>query len=201
MSGRRSVARLILPVGSRDHIQGPEQAPLTLVEYGDYQCPYCGAAYPIVHEVQRRLGSHLRFVFRNFPIGTSHPNAPMAAEAAEAAGAQGKFWEMHDMLYEHQAALEEPHLVTYARKVDVDVERFRTELQRHTFRSRVQEDFMSGVRSGVNGTPTFYINELRHDDSYALPDLLAALQSQLESGGSPKPGTRRVRAERTPFAG
>jgi protein-disulfide isomerase len=182
MSAGGSQSRLTLPVGSRDHIQGPEDAPVTLVEYGDYQCPYCGQAYPIVKEIQKRLGSNLRFVFRNFPIGTSHPNAPMAAEAAEAVGAQGKFWEMHDMLYEHQAALEERYLVEYARNLSVDLPKFEFDLQHHTFQPRVQEDFMSGVRSGVNGTPTFYINGLRHDASYDLPILLRALESQVKSG-------------------
>lgn len=176
MSAGGPVARLTLPVGPRDHTQGPEEAPVTLVEYGDYQCPYCGAAYPIVREVQRRLGPDLRFVFRNFPIGSSHPHAPLAAEAAEAAADRGKFWEMHDMLYEHQSALEEPHLVAYARKIGVDTERFRLDLERHTFQARVQEDFMSGVRSGVNGTPTFYINGARHDGSYDLPELVRALE-------------------------
>jgi protein-disulfide isomerase len=182
MSAGTGQARLVLPVGPRDHIQGPESAWVTLVEYGDYQCPYCGQAYPIVQEIQRRLGPRLRFAFRNFPIGTSHPNAPMAAEAAEAVGAQGKFWEMHDMLYEHQAAIEERHLVGYARDLAVDVRKFESDLEQHTFQPRVQEDFMSGVRSGVNGTPTFYINGLRHDASYDLPILLRAVESQITSG-------------------
>jgi protein-disulfide isomerase len=182
--------RLILPVGPRDHIQGPPDAPVTLVEYGDYQCPYCGEAFPIVREIQKRLGSNLRFVFRNFPIGTSHPHAPMAAEAAEAVGAQGKFWEMHDTLYEHQNALTEPDLVSYARRLDANVEKFQSDLEHHTFQPRVQEDFMSGVRSGVNGTPTFYINGTRHDDSYEFKVLLAALESQMGSGAKP-PRSRR----------
>jgi protein-disulfide isomerase len=182
MSAGGSQGRLTLPVGSRDHIQGPENAPVTLVEYGDYQCPYCGEAFPIVKEIQKRLGSNLRFVFRNFPIGTSHPNAPMAAEAAEAVGAQGKFWEMHDMLYEHQSALGERDLVGYARTLAVDVPKFESDLQHHAFQARVQEDFMSGVRSGVNGTPTFYINGVRHDASYELSVLLKALESQIKSG-------------------
>jgi protein-disulfide isomerase len=183
MSAGGSQGRLTLPVGPRDHTQGPEDAPVTLVEYGDYQCPYCGQAFPIVKEIQKRLAADLRFVFRNFPIGTSHPFAPMAAEAAEAAGAQGKFWEMHDTLYEHQDALAEPDLVSYARRLDADVERFRSELDHHTYQPRVQEDFMSGVRSGVNGTPTFYINGIRHDASYDFPVLLKALESQMGSGG------------------
>lgn len=182
MNSGSAAPRLVLPVGPRDHAQGSADAPVTLVEYGDYQCPYCGAAYPIVKKVQKQLGSNLRFVFRNFPIGSSHPNAPMAAEAAEAAGAQGKFWEMHDALYEHQNALEERQLEVYARRVDVDVPRFRTELERHTFQPRVQEDFMSGIRSGVNGTPTFYINGLRHDGSYEPEVLRDAIESQLPGG-------------------
>jgi protein-disulfide isomerase len=192
MSGRASQARLVLPVGPRDHSQGPEDAPVTLVEYGDYQCPYCGEAYPIVRQIQKRLGTKLRFVFRNFPIGTSHPNAPLAAEAAEAAGAQSRFWQMHDMLYEHQSALEEPYLLAYAQEVKVDLGKFRSDLQHHAFQPRVQEDFMSGVRSGVNGTPTFYINGVRHDDSYEFGVLLRALESHLiASAGAARPSKRR----------
>src|SRR5580658_92965 len=107
--------RLTVPVGPKDHVQGSASAPVTLLEYGDYECPYCGAAYPIVKEVQRRMGSGLRFVFRNFPLGNMHPHAVRAAEAAEVMSALGKFWEMHDLLYEHQSALTEPDLVRYAR--------------------------------------------------------------------------------------
>src|SRR6187200_3268377 len=109
------VARLTLPVGPRDHAQGPVGAPVTLVEYGDYECPHCGRAFPIVKEVQRRLGETLRFVFRNFPLSEAHPHALNAAEAAEAAGSQGKFWEMHDTLYRHQHALDDRHLLSYAK--------------------------------------------------------------------------------------
>lgn len=193
MSGATPPARLVLPVGPRDHAQGPETAPVTLVEYGDYQCPYCGEAFPIVRQVQKRLGPKLRFVFRNFPIGTAHPNAPLAAEAAEAAGAQGRFWEMHDMLYEHQSELEEPYLLAYAQELKVEVGQFRSDLERHAYRARVQEDFMSGVRSGVNGTPTFYINGVRHDDSYEQNVLLRALESQIggSTGAARRPARRR----------
>jgi protein-disulfide isomerase len=198
VSSGASPPRLVLPVGPRDHIQGPENAAITLVEYGDYQCPYCGAAYPIVREVQKRLGAELRFVFRNFPIGSAHPHAPLAAEAAEAAGAQGKFWPMHDTLYEHQGALEERNLLTYARRLDMDIDRFRTELDRHTYQPRVQEDFMSGVRSGVNGTPTFYINDLRHDGSYDFPELIEALESARGSGPRQSPASRSP-AQRTRY--
>jgi protein-disulfide isomerase len=170
-------AKLTLPVSEdRDHIQGPADAPATLVEYGDYECPYCGAAYPIVKQVQERMGDRLRFVFRNFPITTSHPHAEEAAEAAEAADAQGRFWEMHDYLYEHQRHLETADLVSYAEALDLDVERFANELAENVHAARVREDFMSGVRSGVNGTPTFYINGVRHDGSYELEALTAAIE-------------------------
>jgi protein-disulfide isomerase len=160
----------------RDHIQGPADAPVTLVEYGDYECPYCGAAYPIVKAVQSRMGERLRFVFRNFPITTAHPHAEQAAEAAEAAAAQGSFWEMHDLLYEKQKRLEDDDLRGYAEQVGLDVERFDTELSEHLHAEGVHEDFLSGVRSGVNGTPTFYINGSRHDDSYDEETLLTALE-------------------------
>jgi protein-disulfide isomerase len=170
-------AVLTLPVSEeRDHFQGPPDAAVTLVEYGDYECPYCGAAYPIIKEVQARMDARLRFVFRNFPIVTSHPHAEQAAEAAEAAGAQGEFWKMHDLLYERQSRLRDEHLHSYAEELGLDVERFDAELAGHVHAPRVREDFMSGVRSGVNGTPTFYIDGVRHDESYDLETLLAALE-------------------------
>jgi protein-disulfide isomerase len=170
-------AHLTQPVGERDHIQGPPTAPVTLVEYGDYECPYCGAAYPIVKEVKRRLGDRLRFVFRNFPLGNMHPHAEHAAEAAEAAAAQGKFWEMHDELYEHQRALDDEHLEGYAGAVGLDVERFDREMEDQLYAGRVREDFMSGVRSGVNGTPTFFINGVRHEGPWDEESLVAALMA------------------------
>ena len=176
MSSTQWAAKLTLPVSEdRDHIQGAAEAPATLLEYGDYECPFCGAAYPIVKEVQSRLGDRLRFVFRNFPITTSHPHAELAAEAAEAADAQRKFWEMHDLLYESQQHLEAADLHRYAEQLGLDVGRFDNELARHVHAERVREDFMSGVRSGVNGTPTFYVNGVRHDGDYELETLLAAL--------------------------
>jgi protein-disulfide isomerase len=177
MSTTQWGAALTLPVAAdRDHVQGPAGAAVTLLEYGDYECPYCGAAYPIVKEVQSRMGDGLRFVFRNFPITTSHPHAEQAAETAESAAAQGRFWEMHDLLYENQARLRDPDLRGYAESLGLDVDRFDRELAEHVHATRVREDFMSGVRSGVNGTPTFYINGVRHDDSYDLETLLAALE-------------------------
>ncbi len=170
-------ATLTLPVSEdRDHIQGAPTAAVTLLEYGDYECPYCGAAYPIIKQVQEAMGDDLRFVFRNFPISTSHPHAEQAAEAAEAAAAQDQFWPMHDLLYENQQRLEANDLVGYAESLGLDVERFKRELEGHVHAPRVHEDFMSGVRSGVNGTPSFYINGVRHEDSYDFDTLLGALQ-------------------------
>jgi protein-disulfide isomerase len=186
MSTTQWGATLTMPVSDdRDHIQGPPDAAVTLLEYGDYECPYCGAAYPIVKELQARMGERLRFAFRNFPITTSHPHAEHAAEAAEAAAGQGKFWEMHDTLYENQRQLGDSHLRSYAEAVGLDVQRFDSELDEHVHAPRVREDFMSGVRSGVNGTPGFYINGVRHDDSYDTDTLLAALE---RAAASSQPG-------------
>ena len=182
MSTSQWQATLTVPVAQdRDHTQGPEDAAVTLVEYGDYECPYCGAAYPIIKEVQSRMGERLRFVFRNFPITTSHPHAEQAAEAAEAAATQGKFWQMHDLLYANQRHLHDPDLHAYAEKLGLDVDQFDNELAEHVHAARVREDFMSGVRSGVNGTPSFYINGARHDDSYEIEPLLAALERAASS--------------------
>jgi len=176
VSKPRAAATLTLPVGERDHTLGATSAPVTLVEYGDYECPHCGRAYPIVKEVRRRLGPRLRFVFRNFPLRESHPHAQQAAEAAEAAGAQGKFWEMHDRLFERQFALDDEYLIEYAGDLGLDVERFRRELTARTYEPRVREDFRSGVTSGVNGTPTFFINGARHDGPWDAEPLAAALE-------------------------
>jgi protein-disulfide isomerase len=169
-------AKLSLPVGERDHIIGPATAPLTLVEYGDYECPYCGAAHLIVKKIQEVMGDELRFVFRHFPLTQIHPHAEAAAEAAEAAGSQGRFWEMHDLLYENQQVLDSWHLVGFAEQLGLDAVRFARELQAHEHHDRVREDFMSGVRSGVNGTPTFFIDGVRHDGSWEFAPLLATLE-------------------------
>ena len=175
-------AALAAPVDpARDHTQGPASAAVTLVEYGDYECPYCGAAYPIIKEIQSEMGDRLQFVFRNFPITTSHPHAEQAAEAAEAAASQGRFWEMHDVLYENQRRLTDEDLHGYAAQLRLDLDTFDRDLAEHVHASRVREDFMSGVRSGVNGTPTFYINGQRHDDSYERDVLLAALEKAAAS--------------------
>jgi protein-disulfide isomerase len=162
-----SDALLTPPVSERDHANGPEDAPVTLVEYGDYECPYCGMAYQVVKSAQRELGKQLRFVFRNFPLAEAHPHARNAAQAAEAAAAQGKFWEMHDALFEHQEALEAEDIIGYAKSLGLDMAKFAKDLQDATYAKRVREDFRSGVKSGVNGTPTFFINGSRYEGSWA----------------------------------
>jgi protein-disulfide isomerase len=162
-----SAGQLTPPVGAQDHAIGADDAPVTLVEYGDYECPYCGMAHPVVKEVQRVLGNQLRFVFRNFPLAEAHPHARFAAQAAEAAGTQGRFWEMHDMLFENQAALEPADVGGYAKSIGLDVGRFEQELEAGTYAKKVRDDFRSGARSGVNGTPTFFVNGERYDGSWA----------------------------------
>jgi protein-disulfide isomerase len=162
-----STPQLTPPVSERDHAAGPENAPVILVEYGDYECPYCGMAHPIVKAAQQRLGAELRFVFRNFPLREIHPHAQHAAEAAESAGAQGKFWEMHDTIFEHQDALEDEDLLAYAKSLGLDAKRIAEDLANETYVRRVREDFRSGVRSGVNGTPTFFINGERYNGPWA----------------------------------
>jgi protein-disulfide isomerase len=163
------------PVSDRDHSRGPADAPVTLVEYGDYECPHCGMAHPIVKAVQSRVGDQLRFVFRHFPISSNHPHAEHAAEMAEAAAERGKFWEMHDLLYENQDALEDEDLVGYAASLGIDPAWAASALQSGTFAERVRANFLSGVRSGVNGTPTFFINGVRHEGPWDEASLLGAI--------------------------
>lgn len=167
-------------MGREDHKQGSLNSPAVLVEYGDYQCPFCGQAYPVVKEIQRRLGDRLCYVFRHFPVTQAHPFAMQAAEAAEAASAQGKFWEMHDLLYRHQQALDLESLKRYAGAVNLDTGRFERELESHAYVARIKEDFMGGVRSGVNGTPAFYINGVRHDGPWELEPLLQAIEESVK---------------------
>jgi protein-disulfide isomerase len=171
------VSRLTPPVSEADHRSGPDDAPVTLVEYGDFECPHCGAAYPIVEEVRAKMGARLRFVYRSFPLKEMHPHAIHAAEAAEAAGAQGKFWQMHAMLFEHQDDLEDEDLVQYAKALDLDGKRFASELASEAYAERIRKDFRSGIKSGVNGTPTFFINGVRYDGSWGASDLFAALEA------------------------
>jgi protein-disulfide isomerase len=173
---KSDAANLMLPRAKHDHIAGPIDAPIALVEYGDYECPYCGEAYSVVKAIQERLGDRLCFAFRNFPLVNSHPHAEHAAEAAEAAAAQGKFWEMHDLLYENQQALEDEDLAAYGKTLGLDVSKLIAEVESDAHLARVRDDFKSGVRGGVNGTPTFFINGARYDGVRDFDEMLAALQ-------------------------
>jgi protein-disulfide isomerase len=168
-------SKFTLPLANRDHMQGPADAPIVLLEYGDYECVFCGDAHSIVKKIQQRLAGRLCFVFRNFPAANAHPHAQHAAEAAEAAGVQGKFWEMHDLLFEHQDALEDDKLSDYAAVLGLDAERLIKEVVTGVHGARVKEDFRSGARGGVNGTPTFFINGERYDGDLVLEELLDAL--------------------------
>ncbi len=160
----------------RDHIRGSNEAPVTLVEYGDYECPYCGRAEPIVRELLDSFGDDVRYVWRHLPLNDVHPNAQMAAEAAEAAAAQGAFWEMNDLLLQHQDALTDDDLTRYARELNLDVERFWEELRRRRYADRVAEDVASADASGVAGTPTFFINGRRHQGAYDIETLSSAVR-------------------------
>jgi protein-disulfide isomerase len=171
-------SKLGLPVAKRDHIQGPIDAPMSLLEYGDYQCPYCGEAYPITKAVQEQFGDKLCFAFRNFPLVNSHPYAEHAAEAAEAAGAQGKFWEMHDLLFENQDALDDDSLTQYAVTLGLDARRLIAEVLAGAHIPRIHDDLQSGARGGVNGTPTFFINGQRYDGEPDVDALVAALTAR-----------------------
>src|SRR5262245_9635035 len=174
---RRARTRLAVPVSEeRDHVKGPRAAPVTLVKYGDYECPFCGQAYYVVKDLELRVGNLMRFVFRNFPLNTTHPHAERAAEAAEAAGAQGKFWEMHDLLFENQQALEDEDLLEYGALAGLDIPRFIRDLREGRYLNRIREDFLRGARSGVNGTPTFFINGARHDGPWDLATLTTAIE-------------------------
>ena len=172
-------ATLTPPVSERDHAEGRADAPVTLVEYGDYQCPYCGAVHPVIKRLQKALGRKLRFVFRNFPLTQAHPYALIAAEAAESAGLQGKFLEMHDLIYDHQEELGPDILAAWAEQAGLNLEEFGTAIKQGDITKRIKEDRMSGIRSGVNGTPSFFINATRFDGAADYDSLEAGLEEQL----------------------
>jgi protein-disulfide isomerase len=177
------IATLSPPVDpERDHVRGGSEAPVTLVEYGDFQCPYCGEAYPVVHELLGRFGDQLRFVFRHMPLADLHPRAPFAAEAAEAAEAQQRFWQMHDRLFEHQHELGDEELREHAEVVGVpDGERFDAELRDRVHEARVEKDYESGARSGVPSTPRFFINGVIHLGSASYAELAEAIDEELHT--------------------
>ena len=174
--GAESIVDLAVPVDpEHDHVRGPDDAPVTLLEYGDFECPYCGRAEPVVRELLAEVGD-LRYVWRHLPLQDVHPHARLAAEAAEAAGKQGKFWEMHELLFRHQDALEPKDLVRYAEELGLDVERFHRDLREHEYASVVADDIESADLSGVTGTPTFFINERRHYGAYDIEALQNAVR-------------------------
>lgn len=173
------MAKLRPPVNETDHVQGNADAPLELVEYGDYECPHCGRAYPILKSIQQQLGSKLKFVFRNFPLSESHPHALNAAVASEAAGAQNKFWEMHDIIYENQRHMNDRDLLQFAVAIGIDVDKFAADFDNNIYQQKVETDFESGMRSGVNGTPSFFINGTKYEDSWDEESLLQYLKSLL----------------------
>ncbi len=165
------------PVTDRDHSLGPPDAPVTLVEYGDYECPYCRSAHQVVKALLHAMPGRLRFVFRNFPLTTIHPHAALAAQAAEAAALQGTFWEMHDALYDHQGALELLDVEQYAVAHGLDLDQFVADMASDEVMNRVKEDYRGGVRSGVDGTPALFLNDVRHHGSIDLDTLQTALEA------------------------
>jgi len=172
--------RLHVPVSDEDHVAGPDGAPVTLVEYGDYQCPYCGQAHPILVRLLEERPDTVRLVFRNFPLVEVHPHAEIAAEFAEAAAARGLFWPAHDWLFTHQDRLAPADLEVAARDLDPSGG-IAEELAAHDYMDRIRRDFIGGIRSGVNGTPTFYVNGLRHDGGYSLDELLRVVDAAAAS--------------------
>jgi protein-disulfide isomerase len=173
---------LAIPVSENDHVLGPPDAPVTLVEYGDFECPYCRAAHFVMKNVLADMGDQMRFVFRHMPLTQVHPMAEMAAEASEAAGAQGKFWPYHDGLYENQDALGPALAMSLARRLGLDLDRFTDDVQSHRFVAKIKQDFMGAVRSGAAGTPTFFINGEHYQGGYDEASLLEALRVAASAG-------------------
>ena len=178
MSNR--IHRLAEPVTDEDHVQGGRDAVVTLVQYGDYECPYTRLSRHSVHQLQREFATGLRFVFRHFPLDEIHPHARAAATAAEAAGAQTDFWSMHEYLFEHQKQLKELDLRRYATELGLDADRFERDRRSPEVAHRIERDLASGERSGVEGTPTFYVNGVRHDGSYELDSLREAIVASMQ---------------------
>lgn len=170
-----SVSRLRVPVTDTDHIRGALDAPVTLVQYGDYQCPHCGAAHRSVLDLLRERPETVRLVFRHFPLTNVHPYAEDAAEVAEASAARGQFWPMHDWIFEHQDQLDPVHLSLGMQQLGLPVDEIGEEVGAHRYLDRIRGDFVGAIRSGVNASPTFFINEVRHEGPYAVPDLIAAV--------------------------
>src|ERR687895_1770233 len=181
---RRWESERLEPVGARDHARGPKDAPVTLVKDGDYECPYCRQVHPVLKELQERAGERVRFIFRHFPLDSVHPRARRAAQAAEAAASQGRFWEMHDLLYERQDELGEEDLMGYAAELELDLRRFEEDLTNDNHAWRIEEDRLGGHRAGVRGTPTFFVNGTRYTGPMDLDGLLAAVEEATSSSSA-----------------
>jgi protein-disulfide isomerase len=194
------MSRLRHAVDAGDWSKGPEAAPVTLLEYGDYECPFCGRAFWELKKLESLVEDEVRFVFRHFPLAQMHPHALQAAEAAEAAGAQGLFWEMHDRLFMNQRNLEASALMSYAADLGLDITRFAQDLQEHRHLPKVRRHFMEGVRSGVNGTPTFFINGERWNGPYTAEALRAGIEGGLRPEVEPMTGLPWL-GDRVPYQG
>jgi protein-disulfide isomerase len=174
-NGISSLELELLPLRQDDHVQGGSDPEITMVEYADYECSDCGEAYRVIKRIESEMGARLRFVFRHFPYSRLHPHAELAAQAAESAGEQGRFWEMHDLLFENQQALEFEDLMRYGEELSLDLERFKDDLKTEKYLERVRADFRSGVQNGVFGTPTIFLDGIRHNDNYDYDTLMAAI--------------------------
>lgn len=184
------MSELRIPISPRDHVLGGEDAPVTLIEYGDYQCPHCAAAQTTVRATLQHYKARLRFAYRHFPLATIHPMAKPAAESSEFAGAHGAFWQMHEALFANSPKLSLPLLFTLAVRLNLSPDRLRDALATGAFASKVEEDFAGGARSGVNGTPTFFINGMRHEGGYDFPVLSAAIAAAMHEEAVPIPRIR-----------
>jgi len=171
---------LRVPVTEKDHIEGKLNASIELVEYGDYQCPYCGKAYYDVKKIQKEMGDELKFVFRNFPLINMHKYALDAAIASEIAGEMGEFWKMHDILFENQDALSDTDLIRYAGEIGLDVEKFESMFSNSKYEGKIEKELEGGLRSGVNGTPSFFVNGKKYEGDYSAKAILEYIQSLLE---------------------
>ena len=170
------MTQLTIPVNSNDNTYGNAESNIVLVEYGDYECPYCGKAYPQVKQIKEQLGKYIRIVFRNFPLTKIHPNAFSAAVATEAAAIQGKFWDMHNIIFENQKTLSDDFLVELAGRIDLDVKRFKEDIKKVALIDKVEKDFESGLRSGVNRTPSFFINGEKFEGEWKDDQLIQYLK-------------------------
>ena len=187
------------PVGARDHARGPEEAPVALIKHGDYECPYCGELHPVLKELQEKADERVRFVFRHFPLDSVHPRARRAALAAEAAASQGRFWEMHDLLYENQAELGDEDLIRYAAELGLELGRFEEDLANDDHAWHIEEDRLGGERAGVGGTPALFVNGVRYAGPMDLDGLLAAVEDAADGTGA-SPGGRGVLERNGPLA-